>query len=364
MIKEKNILIISDRRPGHFNQSMGIAEQVKNAIIDVVVINFSSKFSDFCGRLFGFFHRFISFNRNLSDKALKILLNKDNYRDIVSKKPDIIISAGSSVAVVNILLGQLNDAYSVVCMTPSIIGTSPFDLAIVPEHDNPPKKSNIFKTIGAPNRINSDFVNKQTVLWNKIVDFNLQELNRPVVSLLIGGSNSFFDMKLDMITMLVEQSKKFVVKNNGTLLVTTSIRTPEDIKQMLKNKLSDKSQCPLLIIAEEWDENPVPMMVNVSDIVIVTEDSVSMISEAVSGNERVLVAALENHKNKKLPRYFKVTRLLNKEGYIKYLEYNYLKNGKLEVLLKDLYKARDQKLILHEAARAAEEIEKRFFSKG
>lgn len=38
-------------------------------------------------------------------------------------------------------------------MTPSVLGTEPFDFAVVPEHDRPRMSENVLVTLGAPNRI-------------------------------------------------------------------------------------------------------------------------------------------------------------------------------------------------------------------
>ncbi|MDR1650862.1 MAG: mitochondrial fission ELM1 family protein, partial [Synergistaceae bacterium] len=60
----------------------------------------------------------------------------------------ILISAGSMAAFFNIALGYIWRCTCVTVMTPSVIGTEPFDFAIVPEHDYPEAISNVMTTAG------------------------------------------------------------------------------------------------------------------------------------------------------------------------------------------------------------------------
>jgi mitochondrial fission protein ELM1 len=46
-------------------------------------------------------------------------------------------------------------------MTPSVLGTAPFDFAVVPEHDHPQKRDNVLPTLGAPNAIFPDELERQ-----------------------------------------------------------------------------------------------------------------------------------------------------------------------------------------------------------
>lgn len=143
------------------------------------------------------------------------------------------MSAGSSVATINAMLSKLKGVKSVVCMTPSFIGTAPFDLAVIPEHDLPPDK-NIIKTIGAPNRINKAFIEKEIEKWNNMLETDLLSLKSPLVSILLGGSDSYYTMDMAVVDSLLEEVENFVTQNNGQFLLTTSLRTPEAVEKELK----------------------------------------------------------------------------------------------------------------------------------
>ncbi|MCL2684067.1 MAG: mitochondrial fission ELM1 family protein, partial [Synergistaceae bacterium] len=65
----------------------------------------------------------------------------------------ILLSAGSMPALYNLALGYIWQCTCVTIMTPSVIGTDPFDFAIIPEHDFPREAPNVMTTVGAPNLI-------------------------------------------------------------------------------------------------------------------------------------------------------------------------------------------------------------------
>lgn len=355
----KTVTILSDGRPGHFNQTLGIAERLKQVEVKIIEVHYKRKFFDLLLRLSGFIYRFVPFSKPFIEFLFKISLENKTFEEIISTNPDIVMSAGSSVATINAMLGKLKDAKSIVCMTPSFIGTAPFDLAVVPEHDLLPDKENIIKTIGAPNRINKAFIEKEIEKWNDMLDIDLLSLNRPLVSIFLGGSDQYHTMNMKIVATLLKEIENFVLKKNGQLLITTSLRTPGEVENKLKNRFPNNI-CPLLIIADEWDDNPVPMMIGISDIIIVTEDSVSMISEAVSGNNKVVVVGLAKNKSKRKPRYLQVCNLLKEKGYISYIEHGQVGTGKVQEVMADLYNAEKTRHLLDDTSKVAREIQERF----
>ena len=69
-------------------------------------------------------------------------------------RADVVLSTGSSVAAINLLLGRLLRARTVTCRRPSPIGTVYFDLALLPKVNWPRReKRNVVKILGIPNVI-------------------------------------------------------------------------------------------------------------------------------------------------------------------------------------------------------------------
>ena len=84
----------------------------------------------------------------------------------------------------------------------------------------------------------------------------------------------------------------------------------------LSDKLKDNSRCKLLVIANE--ANPpetVSGILALSKVVVVSGESVSMVSEAISAGKRVIVFGLEK-KTTGVTKHERALRILEKGGYI------------------------------------------------
>lgn len=106
-----------------------------------------------------------------------------------------------------------------------------------------------------------------------------QAMPRPWVSLLIGGPASPFIMPVELAETLVREVGGTIGTNGGTLLISTSRRTPKEFTAMLGQSR------PAGSFLFEWtlqpEDNPYSAMVHLSDRIVVTSDSVSMVMEAV-----------------------------------------------------------------------------------
>ncbi len=257
--KERNILILSDGKIGHLRQSQAVA--------NIVTGHPKEK---------GF--------RSTTDT-----LEVENYKPLIRAKPDIIISCGSKVAPLNYILSRENLAKSVVIMRPSFLGTRRFDLAIIPEHDKAPKRKNIVATEGALNLINDEYLKEQA---NRLMQSALsgKQISGICIGLLVGGDSKRFRLKEDTLKEVIEQIKSVADKLNADILITTSRRTPREIENLLKGELKGYSRSKLLIIANEKNiPEAVGGILSLSQIVITSPESISMVSEAVSSKKCVFV---------------------------------------------------------------------------
>lgn len=98
-------------------------------------------------------------------------------------------------------------------------------------------------------------------------------------------------------------------------MLTTSRRTTTPVERFLKSTLTEPSRCHFLVIANE--ENPVYVtggMLGLADLLIVTEDSLAMISEAVGTGKRVIVLSLGEGE---LPeKHYRFHQILNHRGLV------------------------------------------------
>jgi mitochondrial fission protein ELM1 len=292
---ERKILILSDAKTGHLRQSQAVADIAQESLrekgfdvkIETVEVKFRNKFSS----------ALLKFSSCLSGKyncqgcliCLKRLLDLKSYNAIIGQKPDIIISCGSSVAVVNYLLSRENLSKSMVLMKPSVLSIRKFNLVIVPKHDNPPKRKNVIVTEGALNLINEEYLREQTDKLIKVqgLGFKVQGF---YIGLLIGGDAKNFHLQENVISGVIKQVKSACEKLGADILVTTSRRTAARVEGIIKKEFKDYARCKLLVIANEKNiPEAIGGILGLSQIIITSPESISMISEAVNSKKYVLV---------------------------------------------------------------------------
>ena len=201
----------------------------------------------------------------------------------------LILSAGSRAAPYNLALGVLFGGCSVTLMTPSLFGVDPFDFAIVPEHDHPPRRPNVLATVGAPNAIVPEELSREGEAL--LERFPPQGERRWAV--LLGGDDRNYRI-----------SSRWVMKEMGLLLrraeayradlyVTTSRRTSPAAEAATERLLKGHPLVRMLVVASKTPENPVPGMLGACWRTFCTEDSVSMVSEAATAGHRVTLLRVE-----------------------------------------------------------------------
>jgi KDO2-lipid IV(A) lauroyltransferase len=288
---QRNILVLSDGKAGHLKQSLALLEMIKDLGFevksDVVELTYKRGGLKVLLLLTGLF-----FGQRLLRACLGRILTKDCYNRLMRGSYDVVISAGASLAAVNLALAFENNARAISIMKPGMFSLSRFDLVILPEHDRPPQKKNIVVTLGSLNSVDAssmknDFMHLCSVrhaLEGVVAEKKLK------VGLLIGGNSKNYELLPEMIVGLCQQLKGVLEERDGTLFLTTSRRTPENILIILKKYFKDYPRCKLFVDARE--DNPAGTVGGIfylSDAVIVSGESISMVSEAAASGRHVLV---------------------------------------------------------------------------
>ena len=169
-----------------------------------------------------------------------------------------------------------------------------FDLVVVPHHDSL-RGENVMRTRGALHRVTSERLAEAADRFAHL----LVHLPRPLVAVLIGGSNR--DYRLDpRVAHRLGERLAALARTFGTgLAVTTSRRTGSANAAALRHGIG--ATVPLYF----WDqlgENPYFGLLALADAIVVTADSVSMVSEACSTGKPVYVAPLPG-RSAKLDRF-------------------------------------------------------------
>lgn len=228
---------------------------------------------------------------------------------------DIILSTGSSVAAVNLLLGSILGAKTVTCRRPSPVGTRYFDLAILPmiSWHNASRKGNICRTIGVPNPISPDALDaKRERLKDEL---NLSD--GPRIGILLGGTDRHETITVEDAERLSTICKATAEKMNAQILITTSRRTPPDVTEHLASTLKHTDGCLFFITPDMSSEleDPYQAVLALSDLLIVTADSFSMVCEAASSGRSVVVLMLSEEK-RRLPKRYEVYRYMEEHSIV------------------------------------------------
>ncbi len=290
----KKIVILSDGKPGHYNQSLGIMDQLSDDEYQLVEINFRSKWHDNVLRIF------LSLfpGGNLADKVIWSILFFSLTEETISKLKNIqsvalILSTGSSVAAVNLLLGQLLDAKTVTCRPPSPVGTRQFDLAILPRlYWRQPERINVCRTLGVPNRISPERLEHFRPLSQKV-----SSSQRSKIGLLIGGNSPLHNMSKKVATRWMDFLLQLVKSRKWQVLLSTSRRTPKVIEEYIADIVKDRNDdFPINLFSHQTPSSSQFKFEHIlanSDLLLVTEDSFSMVCEACSSGKPVVILEVE-----------------------------------------------------------------------
>lgn len=235
------IWILDDGKPGHRNQSLGLAEsmgRIRDASIHLISLPHDV----------GFFSRM----KRACEQAKQL------------PKPNLVIAAGHKTHVALLYWARKTGTRSVVLMKPSL-PCKWFDHCLIPEHDfaeGLKTPENVMLTRGALNRIIYD-----------------QEAKDGSGLFLIGGKSSEFGFDAETLHKAIGE----IVGQGEDLqwTLTDSRRTPGDFIESLK-------EAPISTHPHQTtDSNWLPEQLRRANVVWVTEDSVSMIYEALSSGAQV-----------------------------------------------------------------------------
>ena len=322
----KKVVILNDGRAGHLNQSLAAGKLLKkyredsgykndDTRISVIDIKFKNKFLK---ALLNFLSLFSDSNCQGCMKCLKFSLTKGSYDDLMKRYADIVISCGSGLAGVNRFFAIENNAKNACIMKPSFLGTDKFNMVVLPRHDTSahPKRDNVIITDTVPNLIDEEYLTNSSKHISGMIKLEKQKR----IGVLLGGDNSEFtltgDLAEEMLANIIDASNRL----DAEILFSTSRRTPKEAEQIVKNTLRAEKRCKLAVIANEENiPDAAAGILGLADIVVVSGESASMISEAIQSGKKVIVFRLKK-KHKKNSKFEKMLDNLAQKGFISIAE--------------------------------------------
>lgn len=158
-----------------------------------------------------------------------------------------------------------------------------FDVIVAGRHDEI-DGPNVVLTRTALHRVTPERLATEAAQWRE----SFAALPRPLVAVLIGGSNGRFRLDSAVASHLADQLASMMGQDGAGIALTPSRRTDPAARRVFAERLAPLG-------AYVWDgsgDNPYFGMLGLADAVVVTTDSVSMISEAVATEAPVMLAAL------------------------------------------------------------------------
>jgi len=169
-----------------------------------------------------------------------------------------------------------------------------FDLVTASAHDRL-TGPNVRNTLGALHHVTREKLEAEAGKFAS----QYAHLPRPLVAVLIGGANRVYRFDREMAEQLAAGLAKICADAGCGLLITASRRTGAANEALLRERLKD---CPVAFWNGEGD-NPYFAFLGLADAIVVTSDSVNMVSEACYTGKPVHVVRLPGGGGTKFDRF-------------------------------------------------------------
>ncbi len=267
-VKPTIVWRIVDGKPGHENQTQGLVESLRDYVpvqsIDIPCHSFS--------------------------QAMICLLLKTF--PLHSSKPDLIVGAGHKTHLSLLAAKRTWKCPVIVLMNPSL-PRKLFDMCIIPEHDNINASADVLITDGVLNRIKPD------------------STRQPGSGLLLIGGPSKHMLWSDQ--QVVNQLEEIVNRSDVYFTIATSRRTPDSfVQEIARRNIPNMS----LVLADNAGTGWLAEQLPQCEQVWITEDSVSMIYEALSAGASCGVLQTTNNPSHKQGRVLAGLEKLKREKLV------------------------------------------------
>lgn len=249
----EKILIISDGKPGHVNQSKALCEGL-GLDYDLAEVHYRTRAYKACSYLFDQLGVY-------SSHLFEAQVPAGNFAAVVG--------TGSTAFYPAKVLAHARSLPVAAILTPRGYRMD-FDCIVAPAFDSPPVRPNIITVPVNLTPINDAFYARG------VKTFQARHIpRRPSVGVIIGGPNHFATMR---VTDLERDFQRLFATTTGyEHWVTTSRRTPPEVDALVDRFPFDFRQ-----VFSRDAYNPIPAFVMLCETLFVTSDSTGMISEAVT----------------------------------------------------------------------------------
>ncbi len=211
--------------------------------------------------------------------------------------PRLLISIGRRSVPIALALKRLAQAFALHIQNPKVPPRL-FDLVAAPLHDGF-SGENVITTFGAVHSVTAARLAESSKRFAGVVD----PLPHPRVTVLLGGTSQAFRFPAGDAAAFGAALARLAVDSGGSLLVTPSRRTAPDALAALAAAIADVPH----YVWDGTEENPYHAFLAAADAVVVTGDSVNMVTEAAGTGKPVYVQPLKGN-SKRLARFHALMR--------------------------------------------------------
>ena len=198
----------------------------------------------------------------------------------------VIISCGRKSVIPSIALKKRlgSQIFNIHIQDPKV-SFEHFDLIVSPEHDRL-KGENIINTTGAIHYLTKKEINDNSKYLG--IEKNKR---KELVAFIIGGPNKYYNYSEKQIHELFNKVKTLFTPDKFKIIVIPSYRTPENILKIAFNTFSINHH-----VVKNIDKKAYLSALAISNYIVVTCDSTSMISEAAITGKPIYIAMMKSFK--------------------------------------------------------------------
>ena len=213
----------------------------------------------------------------------------------------VIISCGRKSVIPSIALKKkYKDKVFTIHIQDPKVPIDKFDLIVCPKHDNL-KGDNVIQTTGAIH-----YLSEKEILRERNY-LQIDKENKKIITFVLGGPNKYYTFSDKEIDFLFNKMKTTFTRDKYKLIVIPSYRTPDEIIKKAYNSFGHDH-----LVIKTIDKKAYLSALSISDYIVVTRDSTSMISEAAITGKPIYVAQMSPKKNNlRFQKFFSQFKQLN-----------------------------------------------------
>jgi mitochondrial fission protein ELM1 len=215
------------------------------------------------------------------------------YKDDTTSSPYLELAIGVGFNVTEQLVNikqQSGGKTKIAIILDPLAHYDKFDFIILPSYEPYKVTGNVLRTTGLINFVNDEYLAAQKAEFQthpKYEFLRKANLKPPFLTVVIGGRHTGGNIDVEDTKIIADKINQLVSSSNGTALITTSKRTELAVSETLKQNL--KVPYFLYDYKLRETENPYGVFLALADEIIVTGESVRMMSECCSTGKPVRI---------------------------------------------------------------------------